>query len=108
MTDRPAVYASLDTLSHLRGLLDVTRLVRARGELPGLFDEIARTIAETLGFHTVVINLYRPAEDDFQVVTVYGSEAARTQLLGQATTRDSWAPYFDERFLRDGAYLIRV
>ncbi len=105
MTERPAVYASLDTLAHLRGLLEVTRLVRARGELPELFDAVAGTISRALGFRTVAINLYRPAWDDFEVVTVHGSEAARAQLLGQTSSRASWEPYLDERFLRGGAYL---
>ena len=94
------------TLPQLRGLLEVTRLVRAQVELPELFAAIARTISESLGFRTVAINILRPAWDDFEVVTVHGSASAREKLLGQTTTRESWEPYLDPRFRRSGCFLI--
>ena len=64
----------LSTLPQLRGLLEVSRLVREERDLPRLVDAIAATIADSLGFRTVAINLYRPAEGDFVVTTVHGSE----------------------------------
>ena len=96
----------LSTLPQLRGLLEVTRLVRGERDLTRLADGIAATIADSLGFRTVAINLYRPAEGDFQVTTVHGSEAARELLLGTTRTGDAWDAHFTEDFFRRGAYLI--
>ena len=106
MTEKPEMPVYTETLSHLRGLLEVTRLVRAHVELPELFEAIARTTAESLGYRTVAINIYRPAWDDFEVVTVHGSPEARAKLLGQATTRASWERYFRPEFSRVGTYFV--
>src|SRR5438067_2427000 len=94
------------SISPLRGLLEVTRLVRGEEDLQELLAAIARTISESLGYETVVVNLYRPAWDDFCVTTVHGNEAARVQLLGQVRGIDEWRPLLDDRFLRRGAYVV--
>ena len=94
------------TIDRLRGLLEVTRLVRAETEQSALLEAIAASIATSLGFHTVVINLYRPAWNDFRVTTVHGSDDARRTLLGDTLDWDAWEPLLDERFRRGGAYLI--
>lgn len=52
--------------------------------------EIAALLADALGFKTVAINLHRPAWDDFEVVTVHGSDSARRHLMGSTTTREDW------------------
>src|SRR3954453_15738332 len=82
--------SSIPPISPLRGLLEVTRLVRTVEELPELLDAIARTIAETLGYGTVVINLYRPAWNDFVVATVHGNAEARAALLGSVRSIEDW------------------
>jgi len=92
--------------SRLRGLLEVTRLVRTGEALPELLAAIARTVAESLAFRTVVINVYRREWNDFVVAKVHGSEKARETLLYQVRQVDDWAPLLDERFLRRGAYLV--
>ena len=92
--------------SRLRGLLEVTRLVRTGEALPELLAAIARTVAESLEFRTVVINVYRREWNDFVVATVHGSEKARETLLYQVRQVADWAPLLDDRFLRRGAYLI--
>ena len=79
----------LSTLPHFRGLLEVTRLVRDERDLTRLVDGIAATIADSLGFRTVAINLYRPAEGDFIVTTVHGSEGARRCSV-RHTARTRW------------------
>jgi diguanylate cyclase (GGDEF)-like protein len=86
----------------------VTRLVRAGGDLLELLPAIARTISESLGYEAVVINLYRPAWDDFCVTTVHGSDAARAQLLGQARDLSDWQRLLDDRFFRRGAYVLEA
>ena len=95
---------SLPTISPLRGLVEVTRLLRAREDLPALLDAVARTIGESLGYQTVAVNLYRPEWDDFQVTTVHGNEEARAMLLGNARPGDDWTVLLSDRFERRGAY----
>ena len=97
---------SLPTISPLRGLVEVTRLLRAREDLPALLDAVARTIGESLGYRTVAVNLYRPEWDDFHVTTVYGNEEARAALLGHARPGDDWTVLLSDRFERRGAYVV--
>jgi PAS domain S-box-containing protein len=92
--------------SRLRGLLEVTRLVRTGEELPELLAAIARTVSDSLAYRTVVVNLYRREWDDFVVSTVYGSDEAREALLGQVRQVSDWEPLLDQRFLQRGAYLV--
>ncbi|MFL5928990.1 MAG: PAS domain S-box protein [Gaiellaceae bacterium] len=92
--------------SRLRGLLEVTRLVRTGAQLPELLAEIARTVSDSLGYRTVVINLYRREWDDFVVSTVHGSDEARKVLLGEVQQVRDWEPLLDQRFLQRGAYLV--
>jgi len=95
---------SLPTISPLRGLVEVTRLLRAREDLPTLLDAVARTIGESLGYRTVAVNLYRPQWDDFEVTTVYGNEEAKAVLLGNARPGEDWTVLLVDRFERRGAY----
>jgi diguanylate cyclase (GGDEF)-like protein len=97
---------SLPTISPLRGLVEVTRLLRAREDLPALLDAVARTIGESLGYRTVAVNLYRPEWDDFEVTTVYGNEEARATLLGDARPGEDWTVLLVDRFERRGAYVV--
>src|SRR5947207_183374 len=92
--------------SRLRGLLEVTRLVRTGAQLPELLAEIARTVSDSLGYRTVVINLYRREWNDFVVSTVHGSDDARRVLLGEVQQVADWEPLLDQRFLQRGAYLV--
>ena len=94
-------------ISPVRALFEATRAVRTDSDLSTALQTIARVISEALGFHTVAVNLYRPAWDDFCVETVHGNEHAREALLGDARAWSTWAPLLDERFLRRGAYFIR-
>ncbi len=99
-------HVSFPTISPLRGLVEVTRLLRAREDLPALLDAVARTIGESLGYQTVAVNLYRPEWDDFEVTTVYGNEAAKAVLLGNARPGEDWTVLLVERFERHGAYFV--
>jgi len=93
-------------ISPLKGLLEVSRLVRAEGDLPSLLGAIARTVSESLGYESVVINLFRPAWNDFEVTTVHGSAEARSVLLGRVRTIEEWSRLLADRFLRRGAYHV--
>jgi diguanylate cyclase (GGDEF)-like protein len=99
----------LDTLARLRGLLDVSRVVRDEEALPDMLRTIAGTIAESLGYKVVVVNLYRPAWDDFEVTTVHDYDAdAVEQLMGSRGGWSAWESLLDERFKRRGAYFVRA
>jgi diguanylate cyclase (GGDEF)-like protein len=103
----PSPAPSPDAASaRLRGLLEVTRLVRHDAEPLDLLPEIARAISESLGFTTCVISLYRPEWDDFKVSAVHGSQEARDVLLGVERNWDEWEPLFDDDFNRAGAYFL--
>jgi diguanylate cyclase (GGDEF)-like protein len=96
----------LETLARLRGLFHVTRAVRDEGQLDVVLGAVAHTIAESLGYRTVVVNLFRPAWNDFVVATVHGDDRAREELLGSAGGWDTWESLLDERFRHGGAYLV--
>ena len=57
-------------------------------DLEPVLRAVARTTAACLGFATAVINLYRPAWDDFHTVVVEGNDQARDLLLGQSSVAD--------------------
>ncbi|MCP9485600.1 MAG: GAF domain-containing protein [Gaiellaceae bacterium MAG52_C11] len=94
------------TLPQLRGLLEMLRLQRVEQEPSVMFERIAAILGESLGFHAVVVNLYRPRWNDFQVVAAHGSDEARALLLGTTTTHEAWSPLLDDRFLRGGVFFI--
>jgi diguanylate cyclase (GGDEF)-like protein len=98
--------AARDFASSLHSLLEITRAVRSGADVGSVLDASARVVAETLGFNTVVLNVYRPEWDDFYVANVHGSDAVREALLGSVYDWDSWTPLLDPRFLRAGAYFI--
>lgn len=95
-------------LSRLGGLLDVTRLIRSDADVTTVLAELARILREALGYRMVVMNLYRPAWDDFWVAAVEGSEEARAALLGATYDRSTWDRILDPVFQRRGAYPIRA
>jgi len=105
---RPMFEPRLSTIASLRGLLEVTRLVRRAGSLASVLEALATTIADSLGLGIVVINLRRPGTDVFDVVTVHGSAEVREGLLGTSNDWSEWEPLLDERFHRRGAYHIRA
>jgi diguanylate cyclase (GGDEF)-like protein/putative nucleotidyltransferase with HDIG domain len=95
------------TLSSLRALLDVAAVVRSRADMQHLFEEIAGTVAQALGFLAVVVNVYRPAWDDYEVVVVEGDDAAaRETLLGEHVDPRELAKLLHERFRVHDAYLV--
>jgi diguanylate cyclase (GGDEF)-like protein len=101
-----AAVARAEFASSLRGLLEVSTAVRSGADVGSVLDTIAGAVSKTLGFQTVVLNVYRPEWDDFYVQTVYGSALVRKALLGQIYNWDSWKPLLHPRFLRAGAYFI--
>ncbi len=70
--------------SPLQALLDVAR--RASEEpLEQFLWTVAERIHAAAGYGTVVVNVYRPAWGDYEVVAVVGAEGAMTALLETST-----------------------
>ena len=92
--------------SSVQALLEVTSVVRGKQDLTSALATIVKTVAETLEFKTVVLNLYRPEFDDFCVTDVYGSREARDALLGSTYGWTSWRRLLTDEYRRGGAYLI--
>lgn len=103
---RGAGVAARDFASSLRSLLEIAKAVRSGADVDSVLDAIARVVGETLGFQTVVLNVYRPEWDDFYVATVHGNDPVRDALLGSVYEWSSWTPLLDERFARAGVYFI--
>ncbi|MGH2873321.1 MAG: PAS domain S-box protein, partial [Solirubrobacteraceae bacterium] len=95
-----------EAIAPLRGLLELSLLMRGRPTPLQTLQAVAGTIAATLGFETVAINAYRPETDDYEVVVVLGTERARQVLLGDVTRPSSWERFLAERFRRHGVYFI--
>jgi diguanylate cyclase (GGDEF)-like protein len=95
------------TLSSLRALLDVAAVVRSHDDLRRLLEAMAATISRELGFAAVVVNVYRPAWDDYEVVVAEDPEEwAREELMGRKVSPADLGKLLDERFRRHGAYLV--
>jgi PAS domain S-box-containing protein len=75
-------------------------------DLERVVGAVARTLADSLAVGTVAIALYRPAWDDFVVVAVHGSEAARAALFGATAGREDWALLLDDQYRRGDAYFV--
>jgi diguanylate cyclase (GGDEF)-like protein/putative nucleotidyltransferase with HDIG domain len=95
------------TLSSLRALLDVAAVARSGADLQHLFEEIAETVGRALGFLAVVVNVYRPAWDDYEVVVVTGDDvAARETLIGTHVDPAELGKLLDDRFRVHDAFLV--
>jgi diguanylate cyclase (GGDEF)-like protein len=82
-----------DAISPLEALLE---LPRSAGEdtLEDFLVTVADTVCRSAGFASVVINLYRPAWDDYQAALVVGGGAE--ELLGTATESSYFRRIFAE------------
>src|SRR5918994_5985804 len=99
-TDRLPMIARLGTM------FERTADVRDQKDLEDVLQDVCRTIADLLGYRSVVVNVYRPAFDDMLTSAGVGSEEAVSHLLGKSSPRETWVPLLDERFRRRGAYFV--
>jgi hypothetical protein len=76
----------------------------------GADENVLRTLAkgvdDAAGFSTVVVNLYRPATDDYVAVVLRGSDDVRDMLEGTTIKRSVWMDLLKPEFERYGTYLI--
>jgi diguanylate cyclase (GGDEF)-like protein len=71
-------------------------LARSAGEdsLPVLLSVVASTIRAVCGYSAVVVNIYRPAWDDYEVVYVLGSDESHEVLDGTCAPSATWNRLF--------------
>ena len=99
--------ADAATLSRLHALLGVAGLVRSRNDLQSLLEQVAATVGTALGYGAVIVNLRRPAWDDFEVVVVAESNGSSApSLLGEHVPMAHVDRLLDERYRRHGAYFL--
>lgn len=84
----PVRSEAADTVTPLEALLELARCAREE-PLPIVLSTVATTIRTVAGFEAVVVNIYRPAWDDYEVVFVLGSEASRAALHGTCAPSDT-------------------
>jgi diguanylate cyclase (GGDEF)-like protein/PAS domain S-box-containing protein len=92
--------------SRLEALLGLARVVRSESDLRAVLAQVVDTVAELLHVRSVVLNLHRPAWDDFLVTDVHGSEAACEALLGTTSAWPDWEPLLSSAFRRCGVYFV--
>jgi diguanylate cyclase (GGDEF)-like protein len=96
----------LSAIHRLQGLMDILHLV-GEESIPTLLEAITQMLAKTVGFTGVVVNVYRPQWDHFEVATAAGRPEMCEALLGATYDRAQFlAETLDERFERGGAYFI--
>jgi diguanylate cyclase (GGDEF)-like protein len=103
---RRARSSPLALVDGMGGLVEQARQARSDEDLAAVLDAVTATIAEWLGFRSVVVNVYRPAWDDFVCEAVHGSPAVLEALHGKASSWEDWTPLLEPRFQRRGAYSI--
>ncbi|MEW6060127.1 MAG: ATP-binding protein [Actinomycetota bacterium] len=98
----------LGTLESLWRLVEQSGAVGSQTDLASFLDATAEAISRCLGFSVVVINLYRPAWDDFIASTCRSDHPGARLLLGTTNRLEDFSPLLDERFDHSGAYLARM
>ncbi len=92
-----AAISEAELVDGVTPLVALVQLARSAREDPLL--TVLATVAETVrtiaGFEAVVVNIYRPAWDDYEVVLVLGSAASRRELEGTTVPNDVWQRLFD-------------
>lgn len=84
-----------DEISPLETLLELPRSA-SEDSLGDFLVTVADTICRTAGFKTVVLNLFRPAWDDYEVALVVGPEESVEALTGTSTPRSAFRRIFTQ------------
>ncbi len=71
-----------------------------------VLETLASGIEAEAGFSSVVVNLFRPDEEDYQILVLRGPDELRDALRGGKLSRDSWMQLLERRFERFGAFFI--
>lgn len=94
------------TATPLEALLELTRSA-GEDSLPMILTTVGEMIRDVAGYAAVVINVYRPAWDDYEVVLVLGSEESRRALEGKTAPSETWDRLFScERQRLPGVFFL--
>jgi diguanylate cyclase (GGDEF)-like protein len=85
----------IDGISPLEALLELPRSA-SEDSLGDFLVTVADTMCRTCGFTTVVLNLFRPAWDDYEVAVVVGQEDSVEALMGTTIKRSSFRRIMSE------------
>jgi diguanylate cyclase (GGDEF)-like protein len=80
-----------DSVSPLEALLELSRSA-SEDPLPDVLSTVAETVRRTAGFASVVLNIYRPAWDDYEAVLVLGRHESIQALAGTTVPRTTFDP----------------
>jgi diguanylate cyclase (GGDEF)-like protein len=75
-----------DEITPLEALLGLSQSA-AGDPVPEVLRIVAQTVQRIAGFGSVVLNVFRPAWDDYRVELVLGSERTRAEMEGVSTPR---------------------
>ena len=81
------------TATPLEALLELTRSA-GEDSLPMILATVAEMIRDVAGYGAVVVNLFRPAWDDYEVVLVLGCEESQRALHGTSAPSETWNRLF--------------
>jgi diguanylate cyclase (GGDEF)-like protein len=95
-----------ESLEIVVALAHVVEKVRDVDDLVAALGEAAALAARHVGFHMVVINLARPAQNDFPAAVIEGAQSNSDVLIGTAVSTREAHVILDPRFERHGCHLI--
>ena len=103
--DARAGVTARDFVSSLHSLLEIVKAVRGGADVDSVLDAIARVIAETLGFQTVVLNVSARNGTTSPSPRSTAARRCARPCSGRSTT-GTVGPLLVPRFTRAGAYFI--
>jgi hypothetical protein len=71
-----------------------------------VLETLASGIEAEAGFTSIVLNLFRPDRDDYEVLVMRGPEELHAEIGGAELSRDSWMQLLKGKYERFGAYFI--
>lgn len=71
-----------------------------------VLQDLASAVEGAVGFESVVVNLYRAEEDNYEVVVLRGPDDLRAAVEGEAHSRESWRSLLEARFERFGTFFV--
>jgi diguanylate cyclase (GGDEF)-like protein len=94
-----------DGVSPLEALLELSRSA-SEDPLPRVLSTVAETVRRTAGFNSVVLNIFRPAWDDYEAVLVIGQEESVEALAGTTVARTIFNPLLDSPQRLPGVFFL--
>ncbi len=81
-------------------------MVPQSGGRAAVLEALASGIESEAGFSSIVVNLFRPDEDRYEVLVLRGPEELHEALGGAELSRESWMELLERKYERFGAFFI--